>query len=188
MPVRLAPWARENEWHASPRSFSHKHKASQSESKNESDRDREIERERERSEHRGRKPPERAFRTKKKRKQTLLRKLERAETVDVESAPHGRWGQCPGSVDPRFPAGLPFPAPEILEFVAPRDLRNSFQELSRDFPGVFLGNPQTDPGNSHSLLEFLIYAIICSGSYVLKITKTNFMQKYSQGFFHKIKN
>ena len=23
-----------------------------------------------------------------------------------------------------------------------------------DFPGVFLGNPRTDPANSHSLLEF----------------------------------
>ena len=30
----------------------------------------------------------------------------------------------------------------------------STQQFSRDFPGVFLGKPRTDPGNSHSLLEF----------------------------------
>ena len=30
----------------------------------------------------------------------------------------------------------------------------NFQQLSQDFPGVLLGNPRTDPGNSHSLLEF----------------------------------
>ena len=68
--------------------------------------------------------------------------------------PHGRLGQGPGSVDPRFPAGLPFPVPEILEFVAFRDSGKVFQQFSRDFPGVFLENPRTDPGNSHSLLEF----------------------------------
>ena len=33
-----------------------------------------------------------------------------------KNTPHGRWGQGPGSVDPRFLAGLPFPVPEILEF------------------------------------------------------------------------
>ena len=65
-----------------------------------------------------------------------------------------RWGQGPGSVDPRFPAGLPFPVLEILEFAAFRDPGKFFQQFSRDFPGVFLENPRTDPGNSHSLLEF----------------------------------
>ena len=68
--------------------------------------------------------------------------------------PHGRWGQGPGSVDPRFPAGLPFPVPEILEFVAFRDSGKIFQQFSQDFPGVFLENARADPGNSHSLLEF----------------------------------
>ena len=67
---------------------------------------------------------------------------------------HGRWGQGPGSVDPRFPAGLPFPVPEILEFVACRDSGKFFQQFSRSFPGTFLQNSCTDPGNSHSLLEF----------------------------------
>ena len=38
-------------------------------------------------------------------------------------------------VDPRFPAGLPFPASEILEFVAFREVtRKIFQQFSRDFP------------------------------------------------------
>ena len=57
-------------------------------------------------------------------------------------------------MDPRFPAGLPFPVPEILDFVAFRDSGKIFQLFSRDFPGVFLENPRRDPGNSHSLLEF----------------------------------
>ena len=79
----------------------------------------------------------------------------RPELSLLKSTPHGRWGQGPGSVDPRFPAGLPFPVSEILEFVAFRKSGKHFQQFSRNFPGVFLENPQTDPGNSHSLLEFL---------------------------------
>ena len=47
-----------------------------------------------------------------------------------------------------------FPVPQILEFIAFRDSGKFFQQFSRDFPGVFLENPRTDPGNSHSLLEF----------------------------------
>ena len=47
-----------------------------------------------------------------------------------------------------------FPVPEILEFVAFRDSGKIFQLFFQDFPGVFLKNPRTDPGNSHSLPEF----------------------------------
>ena len=86
--------------------------------------------------------------------QANFRKLEKAGTVDFKNTPHGSWGQGLGSVDPRFPAGLPFPVPEILEFVAFRDSGKSFRQFSWDLPGVFLGNPRTDPGNSHSLLQF----------------------------------
>ena len=75
----------------------------------------------------------------------------RLELLISKNTPHGRWGQGPGSVDPRFPAGLPFPVPEILEFVAFFAIRENF---SSDFPGTFLQNSCTDPGNSHSLLEF----------------------------------
>ena len=78
----------------------------------------------------------------------------RLELSISENTPHGRCRQGPGSVDPRFPAGLPFPVPEILEFVAFRDPGKIFQQFSRDFPGVFPENHRTDPGNSHSLLEF----------------------------------
>ena len=78
----------------------------------------------------------------------------RLELSISKNTPHGRLGQGPGSVDPRFAAGLPFPVPEIPEFVAFRDSGTFFQQFSRDFPGVFLGNPQTHPTNSHSLLEF----------------------------------
>ena len=78
----------------------------------------------------------------------------RLELSISKNTPHGRWRQGPGSVDPRFPEGLPFPVPEIPEFVAFRDSGKIFQQFSRDFPGVFLENPRTHPGNSHSLLEF----------------------------------
>ena len=66
---------------------------------------------------------------------------------------HGRWGQGPGSVNPKFPSGLPFPVSEILEVVAFRDSGNIFQHFPGTFPEFFLG-PRTDPGNSHGLLEF----------------------------------
>ena len=78
------------------------------------------------------------------------KKLEKAGTVDFKNTP----GQGSGSVDPRFPAGLPFPVPEILEFVAFRDSgKTLFPAISWDFHGVLLENPRTDPGNSHSPLE-----------------------------------
>ena len=38
--------------------------------------------------------------------------------LNSRDSPHGRWGQRRGSVDPRFVACLPFPMPEIVEFVA----------------------------------------------------------------------
>ena len=72
-----------------------------------------------------------------------------------KNTPYGRWGQGPGSVDPRFPAGSAFPVPEILEFVIA--FGASEKVCPAIFPGLsrsFLGNPRTDPGNSHSLLEF----------------------------------
>ena len=61
-----------------------------------------------------------------------------------------RSGQC----GPKVPGRLAFPVPQILEFIAFRDSGKFFQRFSRDFPGVFLESPRTDPGNSHSLLEF----------------------------------
>ena len=82
------------------------------------------------------------------------KKSRRLELSISKNTLHGRWGQGPDSVDPRFPAALPFPVPEILEFVAFRDLGKIFQQFCRDFPRSFLGNPRTDPRNSHSLLEF----------------------------------
>ena len=77
----------------------------------------------------------------------------RLELSISQNTPHGRWGQGPGSVDPRFPAGLPCPVPEFLKFVAFPGSGKFFRQVSRDFPRALLGNPRTDPGNSHSLLE-----------------------------------
>ena len=82
-------------------------------------------------------------------------KLEKAGTVDFEKHPAQEgWAKVQGSVDPRFAAGLPFPVPQMLEFKAFRNSGNFFQQFSRDFPGIFLGNARADPRNSHSLLEF----------------------------------
>ena len=60
--------------------------------------------------------------------------------ISQKNTAHGRWGQGPGSVDPRFPDGLlPFLVPEVLELVAFRDLDNfssnsPFQEFSSGTP------------------------------------------------------
>ena len=66
-----------------------------------------------------------------------------------KNTPHGRLGKGPGSIGPRFPAGLPFPVPEILEFVA---LGNSgtffpaiFPGLSRNFPPELPHGPRKQP-------------------------------------------
>ena len=64
------------------------------------------------------------------------------------------WDKVPGVSTKRSRQGCLSPVPEVLEFVAFRDSGKFFQQYSRDFPGVFLGNPRTHPTNSHSLLEF----------------------------------
>ena len=86
--------------------------------------------------------------------QKSSRRLELSISKDI---PHGRCRQGPGSVDPRFPAGLPFPVPEIIEFVAFRDSGKFFQQFSRDFPGVFLENPQQIPETATAFSSFLIW-------------------------------
>ena len=59
------------------------------------------------------------------------------------------------SVDPRFAAGLPFPVPEIPEFVAFRDSAN----LSSNFPGAFpefsSGTPEQTPKAATAFSSFL---------------------------------
>ena len=61
----------------------------------------------------------------------------RLELSISKSTPHVRWGQGPAKVPGRFAS----PAPEIVEFVAFRDSGKFFQQFSRDFPGLFLQNP-----------------------------------------------
>ena len=155
----------------------------------------------------------------------------RLELSISKNTPRRRWGQGPGTVDPRFSAGLRFPVPEILKFLGPAFGRTDFLRIfifeppdffadflagfffffssflwekcpekssrkipgkilqnlynknppthfcrlprarnpkicsisrfGKNFPAIFLGlsrtfpgKPQTDPGNSHSLLEF----------------------------------
>ena len=76
--------------------------------------------------------------------------LDKAGTVDFKNTPHGRGGPGPDSVDPRFPADLPFPVPKSQNCSVSR-FGNDFPAIFPDFPGVFLGNAGSDPENSYSL-------------------------------------
>ena len=60
-------------------------------------------------------------------------KVEDAGTVDFKKHPHGRWGQGPGNLNPRFLAGLSFPVSEILKFVA---FRNAGKFVSSETPDL----------------------------------------------------
>ena len=72
-------------------------------------------------------------------KSEVQKNSRRLELSISRNTPHGRWGECPGTMDPRFPAGLPFPVPEILEFVA-------FCDSGKNLPAIF-------PGLSRSFLR-----------------------------------
>ena len=61
------------------------------------------------------------------------------------------------SVDPMFLAGLPFPVPEILEFIAFLDSGRFFQLFSRNFRNFPAELPK-DPRNSHGPFEFLFFS------------------------------
>ena len=83
-------------------------------------------------------------------------KLEKAGTVDSKkNTPRARWGPGPGGVDTRFPAGLPFPVPEILEFMAFRDACRFFQRFSRTFPEFSSGTPEQTPETATAFSSFL---------------------------------
>ena len=80
---------------------------------------------------------------------TLLGKLEKPVTVDFKKHPTQKVG-----TRSRFPTGLPFPVPEILEFILFCDPGKISSNLPIAFPEFSLGSPRTHPTNSHSLLEF----------------------------------
>ena len=91
---------------------------------------------------------------KKIRNKTLQKYQKNSRRLELsvsKNTPHGRWGQGPGSVGPRFPAGLPFPVPQILEFVAMLHfaIREFFPAifpvLSRSFPREPPNRPQKQP-------------------------------------------
>ena len=66
-----------------------------------------------------------------------------------KNSPHGRWGH-----GPKVPGRFAFPGAPNPGIYSISRFEKNFQQFSRDFPAVFLENPQTDPGDSHSLLEF----------------------------------
>ena len=88
----------------------------------------------------------------------LRKKLEKAVTVDVEKFPHRRLGQGPGSVDPNFAAGLPFPVPEILEFRAFRNSGKFSSMFPIIFPQLSSGTPETIP---ETVTAFFSKFLIC---------------------------
>ena len=53
-------------------------------------------------------------------------------------------------------AGLPFPVPEILEFVAFRDSGKIFQQFFRDFREFSSGTPEQTPEAATAFSSFLI--------------------------------
>ena len=80
----------------------------------------------------------------------------RLELSISKNTPHGRWGQGPGNVNPRFAAGLPFPDRELLEFVAFFVTREKF---SSNFPGTFpefsSRSPEQTPETATAFSSFL---------------------------------
>ena len=62
-------------------------------------------------------------------------------------------------MDPRFLAGLPFPVPEVLEFVAFRDSEKIVQQFSQNFPELSCRTPAKTPETATAFSSFLI---VCS--------------------------
>ena len=55
---------------------------------------------------------------------------------------------------PKVPGRFAFPGALNPRFCSISRFGKIFQQFCWDFPGVFPENPRTDPGNSHSLLEY----------------------------------
>ena len=82
------------------------------------------------------------------------RVLEKAGPVDFKKHPARKVGTRSQQCGPKVPGRFALPGARNPGIRSISQFGKIFQQFSRDFPGVFLGNPQTDPGNSHSLLEF----------------------------------
>ena len=81
-------------------------------------------------------------------------KLEKAGTVDFKKYPARKVGTRSRQCLPKVPGRFAFPG-------APNPRIRSISQFGKIFPASFpapsrsfLENPRTDPGNSHSLLEF----------------------------------
>ena len=81
-------------------------------------------------------------------------KLEKAGNCRFQETPRTEGGDKVQAVSTQgFPAGLPFPVPEILEFVAFRYSDNFSSSFPQDFLRVFLGN---SPETATAFSSFLI--------------------------------
>ena len=91
-----------------------------------------------------------------KSEELVSEKLERAGTVDFKKTPRTE-GRAKVLTQGSRQVCLPrCPKSYNLQHFVTRE------EFSSDFPGTFLRNPRTEPGNSHSLLElknFLLWVI-----------------------------
>ena len=82
-------------------------------------------------------------------------KLEKAGTVDFKKHPARKVGTRSRQCGPKVPGRFSFPGARKPIICSISRFRNIFPAI---FPGLSrsfsLGNPRTDSGNSHSLLEF----------------------------------
>ena len=84
----------------------------------------------------------------------ISEKLEKAGTVDFKKHPARKVGTRSRQCGPRVPGRFAFPDARNPRIYSISRFGMIFQQFSRDFPAIFLGNPRADPRNSHSLLEF----------------------------------
>ena len=89
-------------------------------------------------------------------KSCLFRKTREGWNNQFQKTPRTEGGdKVQGSVDPRFPAGLPFPVPEILEFVASRDSGKCSSNFPGTFPEQSSGTPEQTPETATAFSSFL---------------------------------
>ena len=89
----------------------------------------------------------------------LTAKLEEAGTVDFKKRPARRVGTRSRQCRAKVPGRFAFPGARNPRICSTLGLRKYFPASFRDFPGFFLGRPRTEPGKSHSLLEFSYFCL-----------------------------
>ena len=85
----------------------------------------------------------------------LVRKSREGWNCRFQKTPARKVGTRSRQCRPKVPGRFAFPGARNPRICSISRFGKTVPVIfPRDFPGVFLGNPRTDPGNSHSLLEF----------------------------------